>query len=135
MFHKKNVVYVSLFWFAKCYSISCIFLYNCWLLFLIFLILQTVIADFGRKSARLTPNGTNLRTFRSVFSTFWLTEYQIFVPFGLKLTYIGPKSDITDSIRQRNGSGHIESDISNNDFFVNIEIISKQMRKYRYFDI
>ena len=31
--------------------------------------------------------------------------------------------------------GHIESDISNTDIFVNIYIVSKQMRKYRYFDI
>ena len=32
--------------------------------------------------------------------------------------------------------GYIESDISNNiDIFVNIDILSKQIRKYRYFDI
>ena len=29
--------------------------------------------------------------------------------------------------------GHIESDISNINIFVNIEIVSKQMSKYRYF--
>ena len=29
--------------------------------------------------------------------------------------------------------GHIESDISNIDIFVNIDIVSKQMSKYRYF--
>ena len=31
--------------------------------------------------------------------------------------------------------GHIESDISNIYIFVNIDIVSKQIRKYRYFDI
>ena len=31
--------------------------------------------------------------------------------------------------------GHIESDISNIDAFVNIDIVSKQKRKYRYLDI
>ena len=31
--------------------------------------------------------------------------------------------------------GHIESDISNIHSFVNIDIVSKQMREYRYFDI
>ena len=31
--------------------------------------------------------------------------------------------------------GDIESDISNIDIFVNVDIVSKQMRKYRYFDI
>ena len=31
--------------------------------------------------------------------------------------------------------GHIENDISNIDIFVNIDIVSKQKRKYRYYDI
>ena len=31
--------------------------------------------------------------------------------------------------------GHNESDISNINIFVNIDIVSKQMRKYRYFDV
>ena len=34
---------------------------------------------------------------------------------------------------QPDSGGHIENDISNMDIFVNVGIVSKQMRKYRYF--
>ena len=38
-------------------------------------------------------------------------------------------------VNNKTSGGHIESDISNIDIFVNIDIVSKKMRKYRYFDI
>ena len=48
----------------------------------------------------------------------------------LKLVLKSPSFETTDD-----SGGHIESDISNIDIFVNIDIVSKQMRKYQYFDI
>ena len=63
------------------------------------LILQTIgylikprISNLGPKWVRLVLNGINPGLYRSDFSPE-------FIPFGAKLTYFGPKSDIPDLSR------------------------------------